>query len=318
MRSLRERLAVRFARERGSAFRLGAVALSTTLVVLVIGSLLMSSVYRSLATSVKPAAPMATAGGPVVVGVGRTPGGPREWVTYAAAFSQLQRDIGRPVVLKYALSYARAEEYVRARDVDIALVPISAYLNLERDDAAVLVAAPKLRKGGENGAVLVVADTSSVRSIRDLKGGTLAVTSGSLAGEDFVAWRLRSLGEPPDDYFSSLIRSEAHDSTLEHLISGQADAAAVSCEALCGWPDGKFRIIDRSPSYATPPVVARADLDPTLVASVRQSLVTMDVESLGRSPHVVIGFYPVTPEDYAFPRALSAIEVGNKLKGRER
>ncbi|HSK48059.1 MAG TPA: PhnD/SsuA/transferrin family substrate-binding protein [Coriobacteriia bacterium] len=297
--------------------RLLLISLLTTVLIAVGGSVLMWFLYGSLlyGPDAAPDRELAQSADPLVVGIGRTPGGAIEWRAYASAFSQLGRDLDRPIVLRYALSHPEIEELVRTGKVDIALVPIYVYLNLETTDSARLVAAPVVGGTSRETAALVVAGQSRFESLADLEGGRLALTQRSIAGVPFARWLLKA--ESPDEFFGSVTQNDSQDLDLSQVHSGAADAACIGGEALAAWPAGDFRVLAQSPTFAMPPLVARPDLDDATVRTIRQSLVQMDVDRLGISGTSVSGFVAVRPADYDFPRLMAESERSPALDGQE-
>lgn len=286
------------------ARQMRAVALLAALLVVVVGSLLMWQLYGSLfATSTDPGTPSSerspTA---LVVGIGRTPGGAGEWATYTAVFAELERRLGRPIILRWAISHPDIEDLVARGEVDIALVPIYVYLNLEARGTASLVAAPELHGSSHDAAVLVVARSSAAHRLEDLRGGTIAMTQRSIAGRPFADWLLEQRGETSAEFFGAINENDAQDLDLGQVLSGEADAACVSRDALVSWPGSLFRVLEESPSFGMPPLVARAGLDEELIEKVREGLVTMELGHVARDGSALSGFQDVAAKDYDFPR----------------
>lgn len=276
-----------------------------TLCVVAGGSALMWTLYGSTVHSHELPTPPYGSAAPLVIGIGRTPGGAGEWVAYARVFAQLQRDLERPVVLRYALNHPEIERLVAEGEVDIALVPIYVYLKLQESSDATLVAAPSIAEDTRNTAVLAVAADSDHVGLEDLRGGRIVMTRRSLAGRPFAQWLLLGSGENIDDFFGSIDESDAQDLDLGDVANGRADAACVSLDALAPWPEGTFRVLVESPTFGMPPVVARAGLDRDTIAQVRRSLTTVE---LRRAEHSALsGFVTVSDTDYAFARTLARL-----------
>jgi ABC-type phosphate/phosphonate transport system substrate-binding protein len=290
---------------------LRVAAVGLTLATIVGGSMLLMAIYD--ATRVPAYGDVAATGAlteePLVVAIGRTPGGPGEWITYAGVFSRLQEYIGRPIILRYAPSRADVIPLVKDAEVDMALVSTSSYLSLAEEGLAVLVAAPVIEERVEDAAVLVVAAESDVYDIADLRGRALAVTTDSLAGEPFVRWLLDRLALPGDTFFSPTVHRESPDDCLGLVAGGEASAAAVRRSDIASWPAGSFRVLFTSPGFAMPPLVARADLEPDIVTAVRGSLVSDSMRATIPEDSALDGFRAVSAADYEFVRMLSRASV---------
>ncbi len=256
--------------DRSLSRRLLVFAVAASVVAVVGGQWLVWSVYSTTADT-QPAASAQTSAEPLVVGVGRTPGGPAEWATYARAFAQVGRDLGRPIVVRYATARGDTQEDILEKKVDVAMVSVVEYLELRDAGAAVLVATPVV--GGESlDQAILVSATDTSRS--KLASDTVLVTQGSLASEAYAHW-LRDRREPADRPVKSITLGATQDANLEALLAGRVQRTGVNRSAISAWPSGTFEVEAASPEFGMAPVVARTDLDPQVLAAVRKSLVSM-------------------------------------------
>jgi len=289
--------------------RLLIIAVGCTLAAAAIVTAVMIATVRA---SVADARPGSAASVPtsetLTVGIGRVPGGLRQWKAYMAAFSRLEQDLDRPVAVRLLPDESAAVGVFGSGEVDIALVTLSAYLRLEREGTAVLVAAPTLAGESSNAAMLVVRADSHFKGLEDLRGTRVALRVGSTAGEGYAKWLLASVGETPDRFFGEVIETESHDTNLEMLSRGTADATFVPRWDLAGWPEDAFRTLVESPPFGMPPVVARHDLDPEIVKRVRASLIATVPASSPATASALTGFVSVTSDDYAFARVLASFK----------
>lgn len=286
--------------------RLLLLSVATTLLAVIGGQWLVWSVYATSITSFDVDA--TTVAPPpedrLVVGIGRTPGSPAEWIAYATAFARVGRDLEVPVALHYAGSQDAILDAVLGGEVDIALVPTHAYLELSESGAVVLVAAPVVSSAGDDTAVMVVDAASPYRSLEDLEGARLLVAPGSLAGNAFARWLLDERDLPQDDFFEVVTEAGSQDEDLRKVSAGEADATAVRRTALDSWPPGTFRIIAESPTFGLPPVVAQRSLDPSVVNAVRDSLLTIGESGVLPDRSSLSGFRRVEDAEYEFSRRL--------------
>lgn len=253
---------------------------------------------------------VATLSDSLVVGVGRVAGGPKQWDAYLTAFARLEDDLGRPLSVRLLPDEATVADAFDDGDVDIALVTLSAYLRLESEGTAELIATPVIGGQDRNAAMLVVRDDSAFRSLEDLRGARVVFSTNSIAGEGYATWLLGEFGETPDSFFGEVVRSESQEASFERVSSGEADAAFVPRGDLFGWPQGVFRAVAESPPFGMPPVVARRGLDPELVDLIRTSLTTEGAAPLSAGQGELHGFVAVTAEDFEFARILASHRGG--------
>lgn len=301
---------LRFGRPSAGLFLL---AVATTIVAVAVGQSLVFALYRTSFVYASRPAPMSTSGPPLVVGIARTPGGPSEWIAYARVFGRLQHDLGRPVVLRYSLDRNAITGLIKDRRIDIAQVPIIAYLRLRNAGAATLVAAPVVASRAHDSAVMVVARTSGFRRLEELRGARLVLTSGSLASDAFARWLLERTGSAPGTYFGSVVTSGTQDTNLGLVAHGMADAACVNRSDLAPWPAGTFRIVAESPRFGMPPIVARTGLPHSTVEAIQRSLLSVDSAAERTTGSAIGGFTIPSDRDYSFPRLLMRFEGTSAL-----
>jgi ABC-type phosphate/phosphonate transport system substrate-binding protein len=294
---------------RWTSTRFLILASAATLLVVLGGSLAMWRLYEASFIHQGSATPgvHAQPDRPLVVGVARTPGGPKEWIAFARVFAQLQRDLGRPVTLRYSLDKAESARLVNAGAVDIALMSTSAYLIAQRESAIELIAAPIIEGRTDDAAVLVVRGDSESGSLDDLRGGRLAVSPDSLAGHSFIHWLFVDRDDSPGEFFSAVTESGVQDSNLAKVAEGEADATSVRRAALASWPKDTFRVVAESRPFGMPPVVAREDLDDETLAAVRRSLLSASERGVIPAASVIDGFTVPAQSDYDFSRELERL-----------
>lgn len=300
--------------------RTGWPRLSTILLVLAIVTTTIATVGGSwilLRMSQQPAAVRIAEdaanptpdGEPITVAIGRTPGGPSEWIAYAAAFAQLQKDLHRPVEVRYSLERSAVAEMIASGEVDVAMISVDTYLRLSDETTVTLIATPEVDGRFLDAAVAVVAADSPFASLDDLRGTRFVVTPGSLASEAYSTWLLAERHESPETFFGAVHANDAQDEDLLHVAEGKADVAFVRRSALVAWPHGTFRVIAESPEFGMPPLVAGPGVDPETVEDIRTSLESPNTSGAIPSNSALGGFGPVTDADYEFSRTLRALAV---------
>ncbi len=110
-----------------------------------------------------------------------------------------------------------------------------------------------------------------------------------MTGWLFPAWWLTREGEDPTTFFSEHVITGSHDSAVTAVVAGHADAASVAGPVYehMGANDPRVlestRIILKSPPVGSPPAVAPAKADPGTVARLRDALLTMHSDPVGKS-----------------------------------
>ena len=298
---------------RSSAVLL-AIAVVTTATVVLVGSTIVWRLYESAYAGPARTAPatLSVSGKPLRVGLARTPGGPGDWITFAKVLAQLQRDLGRPVVVRYPLSSEDQIRLFERGEIDVALMSTLAYLDVQDARLVTLIATPVVRGESMDAAVIVVRGDSHVKTLDDLRGRRFAV-SADLAGASFTYWLLEKRGQNPVGFFSEST-ADVQDVNLSKVATGKADVTSVRRSALATWPGGVFRIIEQSPGLGMPPVVARKSLDAATVSRVRQSLLTASSRGVVPAGSAITGFRAAADGEYDFARVLDAMDRGSEKK----
>jgi phosphonate transport system substrate-binding protein len=290
-----------------------AVAVATTVLVVLFGSVVVWRLYESAYAAAEPRAATSvdSAAEPLRVGVARSPGGPNEWITFAKVLAQLQRDLNRPLVVRYALSSEDQIRLFERGEIDVALMSTLAYLDVQDAGLVQMVATPVVLDQPRDAAVIVVSSDSSANRIEDLRGKRFAV-SADLAGVSFTYWLLQKRGISPKGFFSAT-PAGVQDENLTKVATGKADATSVRRSALARWPKGTFKVIESSPALGMPPIVARASLDASTIAHVRRSLLTAVARGVVPTSSAITGFQANSDADYDFARVLDAIDRDAEL-----
>ncbi|MDR3686953.1 MAG: PhnD/SsuA/transferrin family substrate-binding protein [Coriobacteriia bacterium] len=221
-------------------------------------------------------------------------------------FAQMQRDLKRPVVIRYVLSSEDQTHLFQRGQIDVALMSTLAYMDEQAAGRVTLIGTPVVLGEPMDAMFVVVRDDSKARRIEDLRGKRFAV-SQDLAGVSFVYWLLKKRGENPDGFFSAT-PTDVQDENLKKVAKGEVDGTSVRRSALAAWPEGTFRIIERSPELGMPPIVASKSLDEATVDQVRQSLLHAAARGVIPVGSVVTGFRAANDSEYDFARVLDATD----------
>lgn len=291
-----------------------AIALATTTAVILLGSIILWRLYESGYASPESSPPtkIDASAQPLRVGIARTPGGPGEWITFAKVLAQLERDLNRPVIVRYSISREDQMRLFQRREIDVALMSALAYVDVHSVGGLTIIAVPVVLNEPTDAAVMVVLAESDVNQLGDLRDKRYAV-SADLAGVSFTYWLLTERGENPKRFFS-VTTTGSQDVNLAKVSRGEVDATSVRRSALAAWPKGMFRIIEKSPDLGIPPFAASKNLDDETLKQVRRSLLSAAYRGVIPTGSALTGFRTATNEDYDFARVLYAIDRDSELE----
>jgi ABC-type phosphate/phosphonate transport system substrate-binding protein len=163
---------------------------------------------------------------------------------------------------------------------------------------------------------VVVSEDSPIHSFADLAGRTIGCNDEvSLSGHFAFRIAAREFGADPDT-FSHLCFTGGHQLSLDRVVSGELDAAVVdsvvrSSRCTTDPEVASLRVIERRGPWPVPPLVARSDLDPSVIAAVREALLASNDEPLMQAElraASLARFVPVTADHYLPIRAALAAD----------
>ncbi len=124
---------------------------------------------------------------------------------------------------------------------------------------------------------------SGIRSLPDLKGKSFAFGSvSSTSGHLMPRYFLLQAGVVPERDFSHFAFSGAHDVTAKWVESGKVDAGALNESIWQKLVDGgkvdlsRVEVFHTTPGYHDYNWTVRGDLDPKLVAGIREAFLSLD------------------------------------------
>jgi phosphonate transport system substrate-binding protein len=233
----------------------------------------------------------ATAAAPAVLRVGvASVLSPRETLRYYRdLIDYMGERLGMPTEMLQRSSYAEMNELLRRRYCHVALICNYAYVRAHREFAAELLAMPQINNQQTYRGYVIVARDSPVESLEQLAGKRFAYSDPMCnAGWLYPAWRLKQLGHNPRAFFGSEMLTYSYENSIYAVAEALADAAGVE-SPLYDWMIARknpavlnTRILERSPPFGTPPVVAHPLLDSQLRARVREFFLTLHDTERGR------------------------------------
>ena len=144
----------------------------------------------------------------------------------------LARELGIPVRSFISTNYVGLVEAMGSDKVDIGSLPPLAYV-LANDQGAADVLLKTSRKGSHTYHAMFIARAGSgIASIEQARGKRVAWTdSASTSGYLFPAAYLKARGHDPENFFSQVTFTQAHDNSVRFVYNGDVDVAAVYDDA---------------------------------------------------------------------------------------
>lgn len=202
-------------------------------------------------------------------------------MTYGELAQYIGKRLNSPVKVVFTKKYAETNDSLRNSGSDIAFICTGAYLAARKEFPLDIIAVPVVYGETVYNSVIIAAKSSPARSFSDLKGKRFAFTDEfSLTGHLYVQARLAELKQT-SSFFSGTVFTGSHDNSIKIVAEGFSDAASVDdlvYQALLRRGDfhaKQLKIIERSPSFGIPPVVARHGLEAGIKARVRAILLAM-------------------------------------------
>lgn len=231
----------------------------------------------------------------------------------------LSKEIGVPVNIYRASDYNAAVEAMRTGSAQLALLgPFSYVTAVERSGAeCVCVSATNGEKGYKS--YFISRSDSGIKSLEDLEGKTFAFadaasTSGNVVPCNEILNAFPEKGLTFDDlhadgkYFKSSTYSGSHANSLQAVVQGNVDAAAVSSNTYDNQiekgnvQEGELTVFYESPTIPGSPIAIKDDLPQELKDKVKEFLLNYDDEEYFGGPN--IRYVEVEDSEYDYIREL--------------
>jgi phosphate/phosphite/phosphonate ABC transporter binding protein len=203
----------------------------------------------------------------------------------------IETQLGRPVVVRVADSYPHTSELLLSGEVDFAILPPTLYIDakLAEPDLNLMMVAKHDGAKGYDGVLLVRKD-SGIETLEDLRGKRICYTNQkSTTGYLLPRIFLIKNGLDPDDLFSQELMQKDHARVIQGLSDNLCDVAGTTGDfhheaAELGGSKSGLRLFRTTGHLPNDAICSAPGLDPELVSSVEQILLTLDPqEDLGVS-----------------------------------
>ncbi|UYP31687.1 putative selenate ABC transporter substrate-binding protein [Pseudomonas sp. Z8(2022)] len=193
----------------------------------------------------------------------------------------LEQELGMKVQFVPVADYAAVVEALAADRIDMAWLGGFTFVqaHLKTGNAVPLV---QREQDAEFTSKFITSDPA-VKSLQDLKGktfafGSISSTSGSLMPRYFMLQD----GVKPEEFFSRVAYSGAHDATVAWVQAGKADAGVLNASVWQKLVDSNKVDLDKVKVFATTPTyfdynwTVRGNLDPELQAKIKNAFLALD------------------------------------------
>ena len=236
------------------------------------------------------------------------------WDAYADLLRGMAEELGLDHRFLQRRTYAEVNDLLLAGEVDLAFICSGAYAALPADAPIDLLAVPVHDGRSVYNSVVIVRSDSPYETFDDLRGAHFAFTDPlSNTGCLYPRYRLHQSGETPERFFASTTFTGSHDRSVLAVFRKAVDAAAVDAViyeqvvTAGSLYDGRLRVIERSPDFPNPPVVAPNRVPAERRAAMRRFLFSLAESDGGRRLLARVGmdsFAPATVEDFRPIRAM--------------
>lgn len=200
----------------------------------------------------------------------------------------LESALGNPVEFVQRSTYAQVLDVLRSGQVHFAWICGYPYVLRQRE--LKLVAVPQWRGRPLYQSYLIADARGTAATLRDLKGATFAYSDPlSNSGFLYMQHLLRSQGQDPGRYFGRTFFTHSHRHVVDAVAEGLAGAGSVDgyvWETLAELhPEltRKTRVLQKSPDFGFPPIVAAAGVGDQEVKDFSAALFDMPARPSGRA-----------------------------------
>lgn len=221
---------------------------------------------------------------------------------YAFVADHLSNTLGRPVQLVTVRSYGDVLDEFRDNRIDGAFLgSLITVLAVDQLDTT-LIARPQDASGSSTyRGVIFVSETSSIRTIDDLAGKSIAMVPTTTASCLFPVSELTRRGAFNSDLKPRTMFVGTHDDAILEVYDGRADAGAVKESRLDEFEKThpRFRRLATSESVPENTLVMRKQMPVEQVEAIRKALLAMHETEAGRAVLKSFGAQRFVPSEWA-------------------
>lgn len=208
--------------------------------------------------------------------------------TYGELARYLGKRLDFPVKVVFKKNYAAANDSLKNSESDVAFLCTGGYLSARETFRPEVLAVPVVDGKMVYNSLVVSRKGGPERGLGDLKGKVFAFSDvTSLTGRMYIQARLADL-EQASGFFGGTVYTGSHDNSIKAVAENFADAACINSlvyKVLLERDDlyaKKLKVLETSPPFGNPPVVARAGLPPDIKRKLRSVFLDMHKDEEGR------------------------------------
>jgi phosphonate transport system substrate-binding protein len=220
----------------------------------------------------------------------------------------LEQQLGMKVEFVPVADYAAVVESLASDRLDMAWLGGFTFVQtrLKTGNAIPLVQ----REQDEKFTSKFISADPAVKSLQDLKGKTFAFSSvSSTSGSLMPRYFMQKDGIVPEQYFSRVAYSGAHDATVAWVQAGKVDGGVLNASVWQKLVDAgkvdtaKVKVFATTPTYYDYNWTVRGTLDPALAEKIKQAFLALDPANPEHKAildlQAASRFIPTKPENYA-------------------
>lgn len=208
---------------------------------------------------------------------------------YRHLLDYIEEKIDRPVKFVDRKSYAEINALLKTGVLDAAFVCSRPFVDGHDEFGLELLVVPQAYGKTVYYSYIIVHVDSPVKNFEELQGKTFAFTDpDSNTGKLVPTYMLARMNETPDSFFEKYVFTYAHDKSIQAVALKVVDGAAVD-SLVWDYLDktnpeftSKIKVIWKSPPYGIPPVVVRPDLDTKTKNKLRETLLGVHEDEIGK------------------------------------
>lgn len=198
----------------------------------------------------------------------------------------LSKETGMKVEFTPVTDYAAVVEALATKKIDMAWLGGFTYVQTKiRTNGTANPIIQRVEDEKFTSVFIVPAD-SSLKSLSELKGKTMAFGSpSSTSGHLMPRYFLMQAGINPDKDFKNIAFSGAHDATVAFVASGKADVGALNASVWIKLNEAKnpnalkSKVLSTTPPYFDYNWTVRGDLDPATVKKITDAFLKLDASN---------------------------------------
>lgn len=198
----------------------------------------------------------------------------------------LSKETGMKVEFTPVTDYAAVVEALATKKIDMAWLGGFTYVQTKiRTNGTANPIIQRVEDEKFTSVFIVPAD-SSLKSLSELKGKTMAFGSpSSTSGHLMPRYFLMQAGINPDKDFKNIAFSGAHDATVAFVASGKADVGALNASVWVKLNEAKnpnalkSKVLSTTPPYFDYNWTVRGDLDPATVKKITDAFLKLDANN---------------------------------------